>query len=331
MKTKIVYCLISDETDYYYEQLLISLVSLRKHNPDAIVNIVCDYVTYETLKDTRTGVFHYSDEVIRIDVPSGWNKIQRSRYLKTNLRTTITGDFLYIDTDTIICSSLEIVDSFIFDVGAVYDSHVAHPIPAKAKHETEKWIKGEADKVGKCITGLWHFNGGLMYVKDCHSTYQLYKRWYELYKEHQSKGSMVDQLPLMLANKELGEIIVPINPVMNCQVIWDEGKSILRDAKVIHYFPGQGHFVLSSPWILNPIKDTGRISSSIQKIIEDPYSFFDRDSKIVWGDAAALCNTPLVAAYGKNKKVFNRIISFVRICHNLKNKIWKNPLNKRKQ
>lgn len=308
MITKIAYCLISDNKDYYYEQLLISLVSLRKHNPEATIIVVCDRDTHKTLQGTRLGVFRYAEEVIPIDVPTDWNKVQRSRYLKTNLRSIICGDFLYVDTDTIICAPLGLIDTFRFDVGAVYDSHVTHPIPSKVKHETEIWIKGEADKVGKDITGLWQFNGGLMYVKDSPTAQKLYKRWYELYKEHQTKGSLVDQLPLMLANKELGEIITPMDPSLNCQVSFKEGRENVHNAKIIHYFPGQMKTILSSPWILDPIKETGKIPCTVQRIIDNPYSFFKTESKIVFGDAA-------VGITSRSQKVLNAFISFIDKYH----------------
>ena len=42
MKTKIVYTIVSDENDIFFEQALLSIYSLRKYNPDAFVELVID-------------------------------------------------------------------------------------------------------------------------------------------------------------------------------------------------------------------------------------------------------------------------------------------------
>lgn len=283
MKTKIVYCLVSGCKDYFYEQLLISLCSLRKHNPEAEVYVVCDQVTSDTLIGTRTQIFNYDIKVMAVDVPEAWDNRERSRYLKTHLRSIISGDYLFIDTDTIISAPLDIVDTFTSIIGAVYDSHVQHRIPKTPVHDTEKWIWKQARKVGQNIEGYWHFNSGVFYVKDHPLAYSLYEKWTAFYNEFQKKGVFIDQLPLLLANKELGEIIEPLDPVMNCQAIWEEGTRILNDARIIHYFPKQQKFILSSPWLLDPMKDTGQIPCTIQRIIDNPALFFCNKSKFIQG------------------------------------------------
>lgn len=281
MKTKIVYCLVSGCKDYFYEQLLISLCSLRKHNPEAEVYVVCDQATSDTLIGTRTQIFNYDIKVMAVDVPEAWDNRERSRYLKTHLRSIISGDYLFIDTDTIISAPLDIVDTFTSIIGAVYDSHVQHRIPKTPVHDTEKWIWKQARKVGQNIEGYWHFNSGVFYVKDHPLAYSLYDKWAAWHKEFQKKDVFIDQLPLLLANKELGEIIEPLDPVMNCQAIWEEGARILPEARIIHYFPGQKKFILSSSWLLDPVKETGIIPCTIQRIIDDPVHFFEHKSQFI--------------------------------------------------
>jgi len=39
-------------------------------------------------------------------VPEELNQVQRSRYLKTTLRSILTGDYLFVDTDTVFASLL---------------------------------------------------------------------------------------------------------------------------------------------------------------------------------------------------------------------------------
>lgn len=309
MKTKIVYCLVSDASDYYYEQLLISLCSLRKHNPEAIVEVVCDEGTYATLKGNRSTINDFNVRVIPILTPQEWGKIERSRYLKTNLRKLTQGDYLFIDTDTVICSSLEFIDNFTSDIAAVYDSHVEHPLPksTQCKYRTERWIWNEARNLGVGIIGLWHFNSGVMYVKDTTKAHQLYEKWFDHYQEQLKYGVIIDQLPLLLSNWEMNNIIFPLEWKMNCQVSLGGIRHNVHSANIIHYFPKHKITLLSSPWILDPIKESGKINVSIRyNIIDNPYTFFNEDSTIAVGAAASILNTPsLLIAYKYSRKVFN--------------------------
>lgn len=307
MKTKIVYCLVSDNEDYYYEQLLISLCSLRKHNPDAVVEIVCDNDTFVTLKDNRSTINDYDINIIPVEAPSSWNKLEKSRYLKTNLRKLTKGDYLFIDTDTVICSSLDFVDDFTFNIAAVRDSHIDRPLPkhSHCRYESERWIWGEAKRANVNIEGLWHINSGVMYVRDVEESYVLYSKWAEHYPKLLKYGVKVDQLSLLLSNGEMSNVISMLESKMNCQVWFEEGRKNVEDAVIIHYFPGKRKTLLSSSWIMEPIKETGRIDSSVQHIIDEPQKFFKESTKVVTKDEACLLDTPsLVEAYKTCKKVF---------------------------
>ena len=49
MKTKIVYAVVSDETDIFLEQALLSIFSLKKYNTNAFVELVIDQETNESI------------------------------------------------------------------------------------------------------------------------------------------------------------------------------------------------------------------------------------------------------------------------------------------
>lgn len=312
MKTKIVYCLVSDNRDYYYEQLLVSLHSLRLHNPQAKVEVVCDVDTYTTLNDNRRGIYNYDINVLSVDTPADWSKMQRSRYLKTHLRTLTQNDYLFIDTDTVICSSLGFIDDIPYEIAAVKDSHVERPLPRRSqcRHETERWIWREAQKVGADIEGLWQYNSGVMLVRDTPRAHELYERWASHYQSQLQFGVKVDQLPLLLSNHEMDNVISPLDPRLNCQVSFQEGRSAVAKAAIIHYFPSQNKTLLSSPWILDPIKETGLITAPLLRIISQPAQFFAQLSQVATGDAARMLFTPLLLeAYQSCPKVFGLFVS----------------------
>lgn len=314
MKTKVVYCLVSNDSDYYYEQLLISLCSFRKHNPSAQVEVICDESTFATLKGTRATIYEYNVNVVSVETPVNWKNWERSRYLKTNLRKLTQGDFLYIDTDTIISSALDFIDDFTFEISAVLESHLDRPLPpcSKCQHLSEGWMWGEAKKANLDIAGMWHFNSGVMYVKDTKNTHDLYAKWSETYSALLRQNIKFDQLSLLLSNHEMCNIIVPLDPKLNCQITEEKGRALLSNAKIIHWFTGRPTILLPSPWIMDPIKETGRINVCIQKIIDDPYSFFKDESYVVKGDKASLISTPsLYGAYKYSPKVFKAFASLL--------------------
>ena len=67
MKTKIAYVLVSSHRDLFWEQCLISVMSLRHHMPDAHTVLVCDTETKESLKaGIRNELSNYLSEIISI-------------------------------------------------------------------------------------------------------------------------------------------------------------------------------------------------------------------------------------------------------------------------
>ena len=82
------------------------------------------FFLYEVVK-TKIVYAVVSDEKAVVNVPEHYNKVQTSRYLKTSLRQTVEGDFLFIDSDTIITDSLADADSLTGNVMMVLDYHVS--------------------------------------------------------------------------------------------------------------------------------------------------------------------------------------------------------------
>jgi hypothetical protein len=207
MKTKAVYVLTSSSKDYYYEQLLMSVYSLKLYNPDMQTVLVTDTTTNETLAPGRNRIKGYFDDIIVVDIPKYFSKKQCSRYLKTSLRPLIDGDFLYIDVDTVICDSLIEIDELNVEVGAVPDLH----------------------KISQ------YYNSGVMYSKDTLTARKLYKLWHEMWLEDVRNGINTDQHSLDLANKRLGNVIARMLDIYNCMIKYG-GSRFWNEAKIVHYF-----------------------------------------------------------------------------------------------
>lgn len=79
---KFVYVLVSDSSDVYYEQFLVSLISLRHWNPEAKISLVCDDITNESLVGLRARHTELIDETKVIPFDSSFKKALSISFFK---------------------------------------------------------------------------------------------------------------------------------------------------------------------------------------------------------------------------------------------------------
>ena len=197
------YVLVSDNNDIYYEQMLVSLISLKHWNTDACVSLVVDDDTANTfVSPMRKRHEKYVDEVIIKTFSADKSKLYRSRYLKTTLREILNGDFLYIDTDTIVCGKIN-PSAFTWDVMGVDD---CHQLPQN--HSGWSNLSKEIRASGFSENGIDHYiNGGVLWMKDCDKSHQLSSLWHSLWNQSLEKGIFVDQPSLNEANRRMSKCI----------------------------------------------------------------------------------------------------------------------------
>lgn len=293
MRTKIVYVLTSSNKDYYFEQTLLSIYSLKLHNPTAKVTIVTDKDTEKSFVGNRKKIYELADEIISPSIPDEFNNLQKSRYLKTQLREIVSGDFLYVDTDTIISDSLEEIDELKCDLGAVIDKHI------NIKRHSGKL---EIYKYAKLFN--WnipdndlYFNGGLMFAKDSEIAHKFYQTWHKFWIDGvKNKGINIDQPTLALANDFNGYPIVELDGTFNCQVI-ENGLKYLANAKIIHYYASNVGkwdcpYLFRNDNVYKRVRENG-IDSEIHSMIENAKSAFTDKSLILGGNACDAFSTTL--------------------------------------
>lgn len=267
MKTKIVYVLVSNTNDCYYEQLLISLYSLRLYNPNTIVEVVTDSVTKSSLVGPRTDLIKYINDILTIDLPDFLSPFEKSRFLKTRLREYISGDFLYIDTDTVVCGDLSGIDSVKGDIAAVYDKNRKLPLS-----KLSGWPYDIAKKIGFAsdISGEPYFNGGVILAKDTTKAHLFYDEWHKYWTICKERGVSTDQTALCLANKCLGHIISSMESKWNCQINAD-GLLCSNDALIIHYFSNKyPQYLLSRQSVQETVKYYESIPPFVIDFIKTP-------------------------------------------------------------
>lgn len=323
MKTNIVYSLTSDNTDLYLEQLMISVYSLRLYNPDAFVLLVCDEATQSSLGGHRDMIKPFFNSVIVVEVPKEFNKMRRSRYIKTNLRNFIQGDYLFIDTDTIICGSLVDIDSFAGEIGCCAEFNESFVITEWLKKDIEL---SDLSLIGwDNILGKNYANSGVMYVKDNEQTRAFYRKWNENWLNGSNKGLHKDQPALGLTNEQFGNIIMELSGVWNCQVLQRNRDKYLNQAKIIHYFGSIDSLlnVYGLENVLLKIKIHGDIPEDFKEKLSNPQECIFNRKEIVAGDKLEFLYSGIYEFSKDYPTAYKLIPSYCRMYRTLKTVCWK--------
>lgn len=302
MKTKIVYTVVSGKGDIYLPQAMVAAYSARKYNPNAEIILVVDTDTSLVIDQDLPGIKKYLNDVIVVDVPEGMSKMHKSRYLKTTLRNVVKGDFLYIDTDTVVTADLSAIDDCKADVACALDRHaLVH------EHTLANGIAKDIKPFGLTLNDLKdrYFNAGVTFVKDTEKANNLFNKWYECWEKYRHSTRGIDQPPMALANKECGYVIEELDGKWNCQLS-DDFINYLADAKILHYFASNGKspYRLFNDSVFKEVMENGDVPEWLKKVLDHPKSFFTPKHLLVYGDDVRFCRTYLHVMFVYHKRVF---------------------------
>lgn len=285
MPMKYLYVLVSDDSDNYLEQALLSMTSLRMHMPNAFISILIDNTTEASLTGNRKNMLGLANEIKSVKIDRRLNKKARSRWLKTSMRQHISGDFLYIDCDTIIADDLSTLDNLNINLGAVLNEHTYLSDLAMYNPVYFGEMQAIDKKLGfvSTINSNAYFNGGLLLCKDCAIGHAFFAEWHRLWLYCYEKGNITDQQSFNQTNYTLGSVISELDGKWNCQILADGGMRYLHSAKIIHYFIAlkeENPYLLASPAILKNIKETNCIDQKTKEMLADPKSLFAPHSQL---------------------------------------------------
>lgn len=256
MDTKLVYVLTCPEKGSYIEQALMSVWSARYHNPDAHIIFLTDDLTNRILTGIRGEITDYITEKIVVPFKDeSLSMMYRSRWIKTSVRELVSGDFLFIDCDTIVCKSLSEVDSFECEIGAVWESHLkvedfCDALKRKASDDNQKiGVDLDAEKE--------YFSSGVLFVRDTERTHQLYSFWHSFWLDSVQSGLSIDQPSLAKANRESGHIIKRIPDTYNC-ILFTQN-NFTDKAHILHIASFRNPSFLFTERVFEQLKQNGLI------------------------------------------------------------------------
>lgn len=332
MKTPIVYVLISSEKDFFLEEFWVSLFSLRRFHPKDAVWVLTDEPTSKRIEE-RSELSKLISEVKVIPMPENYDGRLRSRTLKTSVRNLIDGDFLTIDTDTVICQPLDEVDDLsIKNIGMVPEMHG----PFK-NHITYSYITNELKRIydTDVSEAPYWFNSGCMLVRDNDFTRDFFRKWNEEWKVATfEKNASSDQRPLLKVEHDYGYVIEKLPDVYNCQVALSI--QYLHEAKILHFWHMKDFFFFdlsyspfANKYVYKQVKEHKAITPEIAELIANCKNSFASPSMVVGRKDIDFLMSPfnsvLAKAYSESKlmhwflgKLITGVNYYLRIINKLK-------------
>lgn len=276
MNTKVVYVLTSTLSDTYLEQMWISIYSLRLVQPDAFIQVVTDRQTSETLKGTRSAWQSLVDNVLVIDCPAEYNSLLRSRYLKTNLRSLLSGDYLFVDTDTVFGAPIQEIDQIEGDICGVLDH-----VQSRLKRTSPSFRRAEKLGWGERIGDQPYINTGILLVKDSAVAHRFYEIWNRYWQEAAKQNIHYDQLAFSMAKMDTGDLVKEIPAQWNYQIKGMFLGTEYQQANIFHYFSSVSvtqwpMTIVESPLVYSYMREHGEIPSDLQERLHDPLALFQQ-------------------------------------------------------
>ena len=304
MIPQIVYVLVANEKNLYLEEMWVSIFSLRRHHPEATVKVLMDVETKEYLSRFPQ-LTSMIDETVVVQTPAGYNAKQRSRQIKTTIRNVLTGDYIFIDTDTVICKPLDGIVEDIAEmkdfkgIAAVREGHVTMKDTLFPPTGTVKRIFDIDISQSPLMT-----NSGVMFVADIPFTHEFYKRWNENWKRSCfEKGNSQDQPSLYATDCQYGYVIRELSGIYNAQVAMS--LKYYADAVILHWWhmdfiEDQSYSPYFSLKIYQDLKKEGEITPQIEELIINAKQSFVSPTMPVGKEHILFLFSPA-------GKIFNRI------------------------
>lgn len=282
-KTNVLYVLVASHKDIYLEEMWVSIYSLRLYDKDRPITVLCDV-------DTANYINSYPElsvlitEIVAIKLPEKYNTPKlKSRQLKTLAREYVSGAFLFVDTDTTICGSLDYIDDLAVQCQvpcAVVDSHL--PI-SEMMFPPTSLVSSIFEKDFSDCKNL--YNSGVMFVPENELLHEFYKRWNENW--HYStfvKNHSQDQPALLMTNKEFGFVIRDLPDIYDAQIALS--MKYFADAIILHwwhipYIKDQSFNPFMSREVYYELKNEGKINENVDYLIKNVKQSFVSPTTII--------------------------------------------------
>ncbi|MEI6137651.1 MAG: putative nucleotide-diphospho-sugar transferase [Mariniphaga sp.] len=225
----VVFAITSKGYDIYSAMTRVAIASIRLTNPQFLITVACDNESNIALTKIGHPLLKMVDHWKVVETLQGEDSF-RNRFVKTSLRSVISGPFLFLDSDILVRGDL----SPIFQINADIAGARNH---SRQTLIEQIWVKDQEilDAMNWQVSDKVYINGGVIFYNDNPKVYLFaetwHKKWLESYNIHKRHR---DQPAL---NSSLFECQLKMNILedkYNAQI-----KTSVKsawDAKLWHYY-----------------------------------------------------------------------------------------------
>ena len=178
-----VYVVTTGSDRVYADVAAVSMMLLRMTHPDCRISVACDELNAgPPLRRDQIRLLDLADDlvVIRTGVDG---PVERSRCLKTLLRSHVDGDFLYLDADTLAVRPLDAVFEIDCDVAAAR-TNTSRTLVERQRLYRQSGFGTPSDE---------YFNSGVIFCRDTVAAHRFFDRWHSSWRMSLKCGSHLDQ------------------------------------------------------------------------------------------------------------------------------------------
>ena len=231
---RVCFVLSTDGSDCFPDATLIAASCVRRLHPSAEIALALDEQSSRCLHDKRHPVTDVVDEVRTCQAPKHPDLVCRNRFVKSRLRLSFDGPFLYLDADALVIRPIDRLFENEADFSATPNRHRGRPVshfPSEVApaYQSLGWTYPTRD----------YFNGGVLYFADNERTRRFAEDYHRRWLEHGSIiGSYRDQAALNAALNESDLRIERLAIEYNATI--DAAPCFARKARIWHFFTRDG-------------------------------------------------------------------------------------------
>jgi hypothetical protein len=172
-KLHVCYALSLDDDTAYADLITISARSVTRIYPASRITILTDDESLAHFGNSMPGLLNVSLDIKSVGTYAGPPRL-RSRFVKTQVRNVLDGDFLYIDADTVAVSRFDEILECDAPISAAIDRNLVNPAGG-----FPNWVVPDFDRLGWRHPTRVYLNAGVVFWKDCDQARALGQLWHQ--------------------------------------------------------------------------------------------------------------------------------------------------------
>jgi hypothetical protein len=227
----IVYVTCATEADLFLEMTAVAVASCRLTNPSARVTLVTDRSVEEINSAASSYLRGHADRLIAVDAP-GATPLERSRYLKCNLRELVDGRFLFLDSDTLIFRDLSKIEGLDCDIAAAPDLN-----EMGREYLCKSGASGHFSPVRWEMPETTYLNAGAIFFSDTPASYAVGRNYVKSWQAYRAVTGRFNDQPAFNRAIHTSNARVECLPLAyNAQILMNPITA--KGAAIVHYFSG---------------------------------------------------------------------------------------------